>query len=153
MPLLHSPSVGVAAGILCSLAVVWLTSKLLDSRHRCKQYTQLTGPPSSSLLFGVTKRVSDMHETGKFCEDAGGLYNEWAEQYGPVYRIPAAFGFKKVVLCDPKAIQHFYSRETVGYLHTKMMSRAIENLVGYLMHLRLLSSANECLDRPRCALG
>lgn len=99
------------------------------------QYTQLAGPPSTSLLFGVTKRISDMHESGKFCEDAGKLYWEWAEQYGPVYRIPAAFGFEKIVLCDPKAIQHFYSHETVGYVYTKMMRRAVENLVSYSINL------------------
>ena len=138
MSLLTSHNAGLATSIICGLAVIWVSSKLLDSRRRHALYTQLTGPPSSSLLFGVTKRISDMHETGEFSEDAGGLYEQWAEEYGPVYRIPAAFGYEKIVLCDPKAIQHFYSRVTTGYLHTKMMKTAIANLVRLSALLKLL---------------
>ncbi|KAI0730033.1 cytochrome P450 [Fomitopsis betulina] len=123
-------SFSATSAVVCTLAAIWVAYKVLESRRRPGKYTPLAGPPSTSLLFGVTKTIADMQETGEFCEDAGKLFEEWAEKYGPVYRIPAAFGFEKVVLCDPKAIQHFYSRETTGYVHTTMMNRAIAILIG-----------------------
>lgn len=153
MSLSSLPSAGFTASVLCGLAAIWAASRMLEFWRRHSRYTQLAGPPSTSLLFGVTKTVADMQETGEFCEDAGKLFEDWAEQYGPVYRIPAAFGSEKVVLCDPKAIQHFYSRETTGYVHTKMMSRAIATLVGCSMPPYAFVLTGTHSDRPRRALG
>ncbi|TFY51287.1 hypothetical protein EVJ58_g10649 [Rhodofomes roseus] len=81
------------------------------------------GPPNPSLFFGTSKVVSDL-------VDAGELYEEWSEKYGPVYRVPAVLGTSKVVLCDPKAVLHFFSRETTGYVYTAFWKHATENISG-----------------------
>lgn len=146
-------SFSATSAVVCTLAAIWVAYKVLESRRRPGKYTPLAGPPSTSLLFGVTKTIADMQETGEFCEDAGKLFEEWAEKYGPVYRIPAAFGFEKVVLCDPKAIQHFYSRETTGYVHTTMMNRAIAILVGFLIPLYAPLLTGSASDWPWRAMG
>ncbi|KAH9928830.1 cytochrome P450 [Fomitopsis serialis] len=109
--------------ILCGILAVWLLSKVVEQRRRRTQTTSLAGPPNPSLVFGASKLISDL-------VDAGDLYEEWSETYGSVYRVPAAFGMSKIVLCDPKAVLHFFSRETVGYVHTTMMKNATENISG-----------------------
>jgi hypothetical protein len=47
------------------------------------------------------------------------VYEDWAARYGPVFEVPLAFGRKKVVLTDPKALVHFYSSERAVYVKTE----------------------------------
>ena len=80
--------------------------------------TQLRGPPSESFLFGVGKRILD-------ADDSGALYEAWAQEYGQVYTAPSTLGTKKIVLCDPKAIAHFYSKETWTYVQTSFTKKIL----------------------------
>src|ERR1700723_2507302 len=85
------------------LVVVWLMSKgVRILRHRRKA-TQLKGPPSKSLIFGNSRFLSGQ-------KDVAHLYEEWAEQYGDVFCIPTTLGGTTMIACDPKAIQHLYSK-------------------------------------------
>lgn len=83
----------------------------------------LRGPPSPSWLFGVTRTLAGPPA-------AGLLYERWAEEYGSVYSIPCELGQSCVVLCDPKAIQHFYACETREYVHTTLLRTFVERIVS-----------------------
>lgn len=99
----------------------WTLYRLTQTLRSRVKTTELDGPPSTSWLFGVTREI--------FRDDSGALYEDWAKEYGPVYQIPAPFGGRRVILTDPKAISHFYSRESFTYVQNKFMRRSIESLV------------------------
>ena len=84
--------------------------------------------------------------------DPGAIYQQWQEEYGAVYTIPTAFGKSCVVLCDPKAIQHFYARETYGYVHTPLVRAFTESLV-ILQFLVWSVTRSRLLRRTFCATG
>ncbi|KAF9237034.1 cytochrome P450 [Melanogaster broomeanus] len=67
--------------------------------------TRLRGPPSPSVVFGFAK---DLLES----PDAGAMYEAWGEEYGVVYQVPTVLGQSRIILADPRAIAHFYARET-----------------------------------------
>ncbi|PCH41705.1 cytochrome P450 [Wolfiporia cocos MD-104 SS10] len=112
-----------ALDVLGGLAAVWLAYKVVQHILRRSRTTPLTGPPNPNWLLGVGRQVEKS-------PDPALMYEQWSETYGPVYRVPATLGFSRVVLCDPKAILHFYSHETFGYVQTELMKRSIENIVG-----------------------
>lgn len=75
-----------------------------------------------SFVFGFYRYIQE--------QDSPGLvYEKWAEEYGPAFIVPGPFGSRRIVICDPKANAHFYSRETYGYVQTKLARVFIENLV------------------------
>lgn len=92
---------------------------------------KLKGPPSTDLIFGVNKDLDD-------APDVDAVFQDWETTYGPVYQIPITFGSKMVILCDPKAIAHFYSKATTIYhqpdLMRTTMSRSVSFLLLYCVH-------------------
>lgn len=110
---------------LSTALAVWVSYKLIQRLQRRVRSTPLAGPPNPSYIFGVGRFLSQQ-------PDPALVYEQWAEKYGPVYRIPATVGYTRIVLCDPKAVQHFYSRETFGYVQTQLTKRSIENLVCFV---------------------
>ena len=62
--------------------------------------------------------------------DPGAEYEKWAEEYGGVYEVASALGGRKIVLCDPKAVAHFYGREPWTYTLTPFGEIATENVVS-----------------------
>ena len=85
--------------------------------------TRLRGPPSTSVIYGVSNDLISSKDTAI-------MYELWAEEYGVVYKIPTALGRTKIVLCDPKAIAHYYARETWTYVLTPFSLMSIEGLVS-----------------------
>ncbi|TFK65852.1 cytochrome P450 [Pluteus cervinus] len=83
----------------------------------------LQGPASESWLFGLHQYISNS-------PDVGAMHEQWAEEYGPAFIIPGLFGSKKVMIRDPKAVAHFYSKETYGYVQTRLAKVFIETLFG-----------------------
>ncbi|KAF8148864.1 cytochrome P450 [Crassisporium funariophilum] len=104
--------------------------------------TPLKGPPNTSLLFGLYRHLNE-------ADDPGAIYEAWAAQYGPAFRVPGGFGSSRIVICDPKANAHFYSKETFGYIQTKLSRVFIENLFGR----GLLWAEGESHRRQRKALS
>ncbi|KAG6849383.1 hypothetical protein H0H93_008938 [Arthromyces matolae] len=104
--------------------------------------TPLRGPRSQSFLFGLARvfRASD---------DASLLTEQWTKDYGPAFCVPGAFGSKRVVIVDPKAVTHFYSKETFGYVQTPLARTFIERLFGR----GLLWAEGESHRRQRKALS
>ncbi|KAF9224546.1 cytochrome P450 [Gyrodon lividus] len=100
-----------AVDAAAALAALWaLLTAVRVARRRLKT-TRLRGPSSTSLLYGVGKDLAES-------SDAGAMYEAWVEEYGVVYQVPSTLGQTRIVLADPRAIAHFYARETWTYVLT-----------------------------------
>jgi len=105
---------------------LWLLLKSVRILRTRAKSTLLKGPGSKSWIFGNSHFLAEQKNVAL-------VYEEWAEQYGAVFRTPIALGRTRVVLCDPKAIQHFYSKGTYGYIRNSMSKLLIKNLVRVLV--------------------
>ena len=85
--------------------------------NRRQRTTKLRGPPSNDFIFGASKELFNS-------PDMGGMYKNWEETYGPVYQIPTTLGSTVIVLQDPGAITHMYSKDTLIY-HQSRLDKAI----------------------------
>ncbi|KAI6154113.1 cytochrome P450 [Pisolithus tinctorius] len=104
----HSTSIlSVLAGIA---GVLVLRSTLRAARRKLKT-TSLRGPPGTHPIFGASKDLFESPDTGE-------IFETWAEEYGVAYEVPTSFGGKKIMLCDPRALAHYYARETWTYVLT-----------------------------------
>ncbi|KAJ7499869.1 cytochrome P450 [Mycena latifolia] len=128
--------------ILIFGAGLWLATKIVRRfLNRNEHGTKLNGPPRESWLFGFSRQIA-------LSPDSGVLYQDWAAKYGPVYQMPVAFGQSRIILCDPKAVNHFYSMERSVYIKTKVTRDVISNLFGQ----GLLWAEGESHKRQRKAL-
>ena len=84
---------------------------------------KLNGPPSESFLFGVSK---DLHDA----PDIGAVYNDWEKTYGSMYEITSTLGSKILVLGDPKAIAHFFTKDTWTYNQLTFFKALTRQLVS-----------------------
>ncbi|KAH9853307.1 cytochrome P450 [Lenzites betulinus] len=128
------------AGLI--IGAVYVLYNIARSFTRRSNATRLAGPPRPSWLFGVSKIVGNSANTSA-------MYEQWAQQYGSVFIIPAPLGGTRVILTDAKAIAHFYSLETFTYVQTKLSRVAIENLFGR----GLLWAEGESHKRQRKAIS
>ncbi|KAG1889104.1 cytochrome P450 [Suillus fuscotomentosus] len=114
---------GGAFHVACSFAALWVFVKVLRMLRWRVKTTQLLGPPRTSLVYGVSRDLA-------ISQDSGAIYERWATEYGVVYMIPSVLGGTRVVLCDPRAIAHFYARETWTYVQTPLSLAFLEASVG-----------------------
>jgi hypothetical protein len=117
--------------VLLLLVGLWLLSKGVRILRRGTKTTPLKGPASKSSVFGVSRFLGKHKDTSL-------VYEEWAEQYGAVFRTPIGLGRTKVILCDPKALQHFYSKETYTYVHNAGNKIVLDNLVRVFVRTRII---------------
>ncbi len=101
-------------------AVSYTVSRLL--RRGTSATTPLLGPPSQSWLVGNRALAGVDNEVP--------IYEKWANEYGRVFQIGGPLGSNRIVLCDPKAIAHFYSKETFTYVQTAFARIFIGTFVG-----------------------
>ena len=90
---------------------------VLYRTYRRPRTTKLRGPPSKGFLVGVMKDHFNS-------SDLGCMYGNWEKTYGPVYEIPSSLGSTILVLQDPKAITHLFSKDTTTY-HQNKVSKAL----------------------------
>ncbi|KAJ7048685.1 cytochrome P450 [Mycena amicta] len=129
--------------VLVLVGGVWLAAKIVKrlATRRTTQGTRLNGPPRQHLLFGVSHQLSGAVEPAE-------VFEEWAATYGPVFEIPTAFWGKRIVLTDPRAVNHFYASERSVYVKTQMNRNIIGNIFGH----GLLWAEGEDHKRQRKAL-
>ncbi|KAG1766145.1 cytochrome P450 [Suillus occidentalis] len=133
-------SVG-AFNAACSFAALWAFVKILRALRWRLKTTQLRGPPRTSLIYGVSHDLASS-------QDSGAMYERWATEYGVAFMIPSVLGQTRVVLYDPRAIAHFYARETWTYVQTPLSLALVEASIGR----GLLWSRGEAHRRQRKAL-
>jgi hypothetical protein len=112
-----------AINAVCAIAAFYILLKATQATRRRLKITSLCGPPNPSFLYGVGKTLRES-------PDQGALFEKWAEEYGVVYEIPSTLGVRRIVLCDPKAIAHFSTRETWTYISTPLGRALVENMVS-----------------------
>ena len=84
--------------------------------------TPLRGPPRLSWLSGTVG--FEFTIAGRAAE-----IKKWTAEYGLVFQVPWVMGSNQVVLCDPKAVAHFYARDTTVYGGSKAHRKGAELLV------------------------
>lgn len=109
-------------------ALVWVFLAWMRVSRQRLRTTKLRGPPSESFLYGIGSRIFDS-------KNPGDIYEAWAREYGPVFEVPSTLGSRRVVLCDPKAIAHFYAKETWTYIQTPTSKKLLENSVSSLISM------------------
>ncbi|KAG1864029.1 cytochrome P450 [Suillus tomentosus] len=114
---------GGAFNVACSFAALWALVKVLRMLRWRMKTTQLLGPPRTSLIYGVSRDLA-------ISQDSAAIYERWTTEYGVVYMIPSVLGQTTVVLCDPRAIAHFYAGETRTYVHTPLSLALLESSIG-----------------------
>lgn len=85
--------------------------------------TRLRGPPSPSFVYGCAKVVQE-------ADDHALPFEQWANEFGPVYNLPSPMGASVVVVMDPKAIAHIYGRDTYGYHQMPLGRVLLERVVS-----------------------
>lgn len=111
---------------VAAVGIVFRLLKFATASLRGVRTTSLRGPASKSILFGVNHYLN-------FSPDSAAVYEQWANEYGPAFKVPGGFGSYKIMILDPKANAHFYSKETFGYVQTELSRVFIENLVSDLI--------------------
>jgi hypothetical protein len=101
---------------------LWAFVKVSRALRWRLKTTQLRGPPRTSLIYGVSHDLVSS-------QDSGAMYERWATEYGVAYTIPGVLGQNRIVLCDPRAIAHFYARETWTYVQTPLELALLEESV------------------------
>ncbi|KAG2739224.1 cytochrome P450 [Suillus brevipes Sb2] len=111
-------------GSMMRISVLILASFcLLQVYRRNQRATRIRGPQSPGWAFGFAKIILDSATTTE-------LYERWAREYGPVYKVPGVFGQPRVILWDPKAISHFFARDTWLYNQTPFNKIAVRATIG-----------------------
>ena len=107
-----NPNATTVIGICVALIIL-----AVYRSYRRPRTTKLRGPPSNDFIFGANTELFDS-------PDVGGMYRNWEKTYGPVYQIPSTICSTIIVLQDPGAITHLYSKDTTKY-HQFGLSKAI----------------------------
>ncbi|KAG6329015.1 hypothetical protein ID866_10074 [Astraeus odoratus] len=109
--------------VVAVIATTWILRVAIRAVLRRLRMTRLRGPPRMGFISGRAKQLFES-------TDAGSLYEAWANECGLVYEVPTAFGGNKIVLCDPKALAHFYAKETWTYVHIPQASAWLKRNFG-----------------------
>ncbi|KAJ7089567.1 cytochrome P450 [Mycena epipterygia] len=96
---------------------------ILFRRASHRRSTALKGPSSSNFFFGVMPYLMK-------APDSGAVYEEWAAEYGSVFSIPSILGSRRIILTDPKAISHYFTKETYGYVQATTAKRFLDRIIG-----------------------
>jgi hypothetical protein len=105
------------------LIFLWLLLRVVHSLRRRSKTTPLKGPASNSWIFGNSQFLGGV-------PDPAVVHEEWAEEYGAVFRNPIAMGAYRIYILDPKAIAHVTSKDTSCYVHSALNKVLIENMVS-----------------------
>ena len=116
--------------IFCTVTVAFLVHSLATRRRVSTTTTPLKGPKTRNLL-GFSRDIL-------LAEDHGSLFESWEKEFGPVFQVPS-LGRNHVVLCDPKAIAHYYLKDTYVYQQTPIHHFVWERFVSDIsLHLSLV---------------
>ena len=92
-----------------ALLATFMVYKIIAKFRGKVSTTRLVGPPNPSLIYGVAKDTVES-------DDQASIFEEWVKEYGVAFEIPYALGQRVIMLFDPKALQHYYMRETWTYM-------------------------------------
>lgn len=124
-------AIDLAAGLAAILAL----RMAYLANHKGPRTTRLRGP-KPGIFFGADKVIFG-------ASDPVAVYEAWYKEYGAVYEVPLMLGQRKVILCDPKSIAHFFGRDSWSYVLTPENKITVERTVCAIsMYFTSLSSQN-----------
>ncbi|KAG5350408.1 hypothetical protein C0989_011196 [Termitomyces sp. Mn162] len=132
---------GILKAVIPLSVAAIVISRLFLVSSRNRRTTRLDGPQSPSYIFGLSRKLFQL-------PDIGIVYEEFEKKYGPVFAVPGVMGSSSVVLCDPKAVAHFFSKDTFTYQQSSNI-RHVFSLFGP----NLLWAEGETHKRQRRALS
>jgi len=115
-------NLGTSLGVVGVSFFTWILIRLASNARRRARTTRLNGPPSKNLILGFPEFFLDPHNPE--------IYEAWAEKYGAVYQLPSVLGTARIILCDSKALAHFYAKETTTYIKTPLGKFLINTVFG-----------------------
>lgn len=92
-------------------------------RRPTSRVVALKGPPNTNILFGRSAEIIKSF-------DRSAIYEQWANEYGAVYTIPTALGGTRLIVCDPKAAAHIYTKDTYAYVGIPVLKRFMKKFVS-----------------------
>ncbi|KAI6107178.1 cytochrome P450 [Pisolithus croceorrhizus] len=98
--------------VAAALAALLALRSALGVSRRTSKTTKLRGPPRTDFIFGTAKQTMES-------SDAGAIHEAWAKEYGAAYEVPTTLGGKKIMLADPRALAHYYAKESWTYVQTE----------------------------------
>jgi len=99
----------ISTTVVISVLAIVLALRFYQTRGLVRT-TRLKGPPRESFIYGIMINEAFMKIT-----DRSNLYMDWANTYGLVYQLPWTLGTEFTVLCDPKALAHFFAQSSWKY--------------------------------------
>lgn len=64
-------------------------------------------------------------------EEAGVPHRQWIEEYGPIVCYRGLFNNQRVIIADPKAIQHVFNTHSYKYKKPSRVVRLLGQVIGY----------------------
>ena len=140
LEVIRSPyAINLAAG----LAVIWALRMAYLTNRKGPRTTRLRGPPSG--FFGAEEVLIES-------PDPAAVHEAWYKEYGAAYEIPLVLGERKIILCDPKALAHFFAKDSWTYVLARADKVALARSVrGSLIYCISLSSVSRS-ERVFCWL-
>ena len=96
-----------AISLATGLTVIWALCMAFLTNRKRPRTTRLRGPPSG--FFGAEEVLFES-------PNPAAVHEVWYQEYGGAYEIPLVLGERRVVLCDPKALAHFFARDSWSYV-------------------------------------
>ncbi|EIW82619.1 cytochrome P450 [Coniophora puteana RWD-64-598 SS2] len=118
---------------------VWLLLKVGCIARRCLVATSLPGPPRTNLLLGEGHFINESN-------DPAAIFESWEKKYGGIYSIPSTAWMNQIVLCDPKAVAHFYHYETTRYSRPEVNQPTVKASVVDAWSAILDASENNVIE-------
>lgn len=112
------PFVLVGPALCAALAALYYASR----RRARSSLAYIRGPTSESFLFGNYRQI----RRGQ----VGEVDFEWQDRYGALLRFKAPFGEDRLMVSDPKAIQHIFQTNQTNYTQPPQDREVLRTLLG-----------------------
>ncbi|KZT18500.1 cytochrome P450 [Neolentinus lepideus HHB14362 ss-1] len=112
-------SIPYAALACAALLCVYILHR---RRSRSSLLADIRGPNAESFLLGNYRQIRQ--------GQVGEVDFEWQERYGAVLRFKAPLGEDRLMICDPKAIQHIFQTNFTNYTQPPQDREVLRTLLG-----------------------
>ena len=109
---------GLVLVAIASLAFLKLVKVTVDRRN--SPLAELRGPPRTD---GSGRKLFSP-------DDHGFLFEEWAKEYGSIFKVSLGFGWRTVVICDPKAISYLHAKDGSTYVRHPILAALVNAWVS-----------------------
>ncbi|KAH8834583.1 cytochrome P450 [Flagelloscypha sp. PMI_526] len=118
------PSLSEVGLVSTSLLLAYAVGSYYFSRQRRFQITTpLKGPSRLHPIWGWTKALMTSN-------NVAARYEGWVEEFGSIVGVPTLLWNQKIILTDPKAVNHFYANDPNIYGQLELFAAISAGFVG-----------------------